>query len=63
MPADGVHYRVHRLDIKMTQDQSKLERFLNDLDGEVVAVVPNVSLWFYWVHRVDFLLVIEKVAV
>jgi len=53
MPADGVHYRVHRLDIKMTQDQSKLERF----------VVPNVSLWFYWVHRVDFLLVIEKVAV
>jgi hypothetical protein len=46
----------------MTRDQAKLERFLNGLDGEVTSIVPNVSLWFPWVHRVDFVLVVEKVA-
>lgn len=53
-------YRVHRFNLKMTSDQDRLEEFLNSLEGEVVAVVPNVSLWFYWIHRVDFVLVIEK---
>lgn len=55
-------YRVHRFDLKMTSDQGKLEQFLNGLEGEVVAIVPNVTLGFYWAHRVDFLLIVEKVA-
>lgn len=36
-------YKVHRFNIKMTSDQSKLEQFLNSLDGEVVAIIPNVN--------------------
>ena len=36
-------YRVHRFDIKMARDQSKLEDFLNGLDGEVVSITPNVT--------------------
>jgi hypothetical protein len=55
-------YRVHRFDIKMTTDQSKLEHFLNSLDGEVIAIVPNVTIAFFWAHRVDFVLVVEKLA-
>jgi hypothetical protein len=55
-------YRVHRFDIKMTTDQSKLEHFLNSLDGEVIAIVPNVTTAFFWAHRVDFVLVVEKLA-
>ena len=55
-------YRVHRFNLKMTTDQGKLEEFLNSLEGEVIAIVPNVSLWFYWIHRVDFVLIVEKVA-
>jgi hypothetical protein len=55
-------YRVHRFDLKMTSDQSKLEQFLNSLEGEVVEIIPNVTLGFFWVHRVDFLLIVEKVA-
>ena len=55
-------YRVHRCDIKMTKDQSKLEQFLNNLDGEVVAVIPNVTIAIFWIHKVDFLLVIEKIG-
>jgi len=54
-------YRVHRFNIRMTKDQSKLEQFLNNLEGEVVAIVPNVNIAFMWAHRVDFLLIIEKI--
>ena len=53
-------YRVHRFEIRMTQDQHRLEEFLNSLEGEVVAVIPNVTIAFMWAHRVDFLLVVER---
>jgi hypothetical protein len=53
-------YRVHRFDLKMTSDQGKLEQFLNNLEGEIIAVIPNVTLGFFWAHRVDFVLIIEK---
>ncbi|MBU7023454.1 MAG: hypothetical protein HXS40_04735 [Theionarchaea archaeon] len=55
-------YRVHRFDISMAEDQSKLERFLNSLEGDVVAIIPNVGLDFFWKHRVNFLLIVEKIA-
>ena len=44
----------------MTKDAENLERFLNDLDGEVVSIVPHVTMKASWVHVVDFLYVIEK---
>ena len=53
-------YRVHRFDIRMTKDGDKLEQFLNNLHGEVVSIVPNVNMKAYWVHQVDFLLIVEK---
>ena len=55
-------YKVHRFDIRMTSDQSKLEQFLNSLDGEVAAIIPNVAVRPFWFHRVDFLLIVEKVG-
>jgi hypothetical protein len=55
-------YRVHRFDLKMSTDQGRLEQFLNGLQGEIVAIIPNVGLGFLWAHRVDFVLVVEKVA-
>ena len=55
-------YKVHRFDLKMTQDQGKLEQFLNELDGEVVAIVPNVTLHVLWAQKVDFLLIVEKIG-
>jgi hypothetical protein len=53
-------YRVHRFDVRMTSDQNKLEQFLNSLEGEVVSIIPNVTLGFMWAHRVDFLFIVEK---
>jgi len=55
-------YRVHRFDLRMTADQSKLEQFLNSLNGEIVAIIPNVTVHIFWAHRVDFLLIVEKMV-
>jgi hypothetical protein len=52
-------YRVHRFDLRMTADQSKLEQFLNSLKGEIIAVIPNVT-WFPSATHVDFLLSWKK---
>jgi hypothetical protein len=53
-------YRDHRFDIRMTTDQSKQEQFLNNLEGEIIAIVPNVTISFFWIHKVDFLLIVKK---
>jgi len=45
----------------MARDQGKLEQFLNSLEGEVVAIVPNVTIMFFWIPYVNFLLIVEKV--
>lgn len=51
-------YRVHHFNIRMTRDQSKLEQFLNSLEGDVVAIIPNVTP--VPATFVDFLLIVEK---
>jgi hypothetical protein len=53
-------YRVHRFNIRMTADQTKLEQFLNSLEGEVVAIIPNVTP--FPATFVDFLLIVEMVG-
>ena len=53
-------YKVHLFDLKMTADPRYLEQFLNSLKGEIVAIIPNISIYIFWAHRVDFVLVVEK---
>jgi len=53
-------YRVHRFAMRMTKDQENLERFLNSLQGEVVSIIPNVTVKVFWAHEVDFVLVVER---
>lgn len=55
-------YRVHRLDVSMTRDQVRLEQFLNNLDGEVIAIIPNITIQTLWSPKVDFLFIVEKVS-
>jgi hypothetical protein len=58
-----MRYRVHRFDIDMTKDQSKLEQFLNNLEGEVVSIIPSVDPRFTpggMGAKVSFLLIVEK---
>lgn len=52
-------YRVHRFEIRMTRDQHKLEDFLNKLEGELVAIIPNVTPMP--ATYVDFVLIVERI--
>ena len=58
-------YRVHELPVSRKSAQAKLQAFLNDLEGEVIAVLPHVSPTFQGMGataKVDFLLIVEKTA-
>ena len=55
-------YKVHKFNIRMTADKDQLEQFLNSLSGDVVAIIPNVTMKAFWVHVVNFLLIVEKVS-
>jgi hypothetical protein len=55
-------YKVHKFDIDMYDDQEKLEQFLNSLKGEVISIVPNNKVGWMAAHRVDFLLIVEKLG-
>ena len=56
-------YKVHQLNIKMTEDSGKLEQFLNNLEGEVVSIIPNVNPKFLcYGSDVNFVLIVEKVG-
>jgi hypothetical protein len=48
----------------MEKEQSKLERFLNNLEGEVVSIIPNVKPTFQGIGataKIDFLFIIENI--
>lgn len=54
-------YRVHKLAWAEAKDPRNLERFLNSLDGEVIGIMPHVTMKAFWVHGTDYLLITEKV--
>lgn len=54
-------YRVHRLEVNKDNIQQRLEELLNRLDGDVVAVMPNVRPYFLcYGGKVDSVMVVEK---
>jgi hypothetical protein len=55
-----MNYRVHKFSLRMTEDQDKLELFLNSLEGEFVAIIPNVNT--FPSTYVNFVLVVEKLG-
>jgi len=59
---DEMKYKVHRFEMRMTENEARLEEFLNSLRGEVVAIVPNTTMTLFTTAKVDFLLIIEKLA-
>jgi hypothetical protein len=58
-------YRVHRLEVGPKSAQATFEAFLDQLTGEVLAVIPYALPTFHAMGataRVAFLLVVEKVT-
>jgi hypothetical protein len=59
-----MRYRVHQLEVKKDTAQDTLEQFLNQLDGEVLSIVPYVTPTFQGMGataKVDYLLIVEKI--
>lgn len=59
-----MRYKVHRLDINLGKEYRRLEEFLNELDGEVISIFPNVKPTFQGMGataKVDFVLIVEKI--
>lgn len=59
-------YKVHRLEVKGEDIYSKLEQFLNDLEGEVISIIPEIkkgslSQIYGITDKVDFLIIVEKI--
>ena len=58
-----MRYTVHQLMVKGDDMRDKLERFLNNLKGEVVSIMPNVKPTFQPMGataKVDYILIVEK---
>ena len=56
-------YQVHRLEVNEGSVQEKLERFLNQLEGEVLSVIPYTIPTFQGMgatSKVNFLLIVER---
>jgi len=53
-------YRVHRFNLSMSRDEQRLEAFLNRLEGEVIAIIPNVTP--FPATFVNFVLIVEKLG-
>jgi hypothetical protein len=56
-------YRVHKLAWAEAKDPANLELFLNSLTGEVISIMPHVTMRAFWVHGIDYLLITEKLEV
>ena len=59
-----MRYDIHRFDINMEKDQDKLKQFLNNLRGEIVAIIPNTKPTFQLMGataKTNFLLIVEKI--
>jgi len=59
-------YKIHHFPISMKNDKERLEVFLNNLQGEVITIIPNIektTLTQIYGHaeKIDFLLIIEGV--
>ena len=58
-------YRVHRLTVDEETAQEKLEQFLNQMEGELTAVIPYPVPKYQGMgaaSKVKFLLVVEKIS-
>jgi len=59
-----MRHRVHRVKVHEDTAHEELERFVNDLEGELVTVVPFVTpvfMPFGGAARTTWMLVIERI--
>ena len=56
-------YKVHRIEVNKDNMQEKLQEFLNKLNGEEVAVIPNVTQYFMmYGAKINYILIVEQIS-
>lgn len=58
-----MNYKVHKFHVGKSIDAIDLERFLNNLNGEVISIVPNIIPKFHMMGATagfDYLVIVEK---
>lgn len=56
-------YKVHKFNVGRQIDDIELEKYLNDLRGEVISIIPNTKPTMNLMGataRCDYLVIIEK---
>jgi len=54
-------YKVHNLNIKLAKEANMLEDYLNNLKGEVLAIIPDVTpLFLFYGAKVNSVIIVEK---
>lgn len=59
-------YSVHRIDVNTDNMQEKLESFINNMEGDLISVIPNVRPTFQGMGataKIDYLLIIQKMKI
>lgn len=57
-------YKVHKFQVGKKLDENELERYLNDISGEVISIFPNIVPKFQMMGATagyDTLIIIEKI--
>lgn len=58
-------YKVHRFKVDQGIDELALERYLNELTGEVISIVPNIIPKFHMMGATagyDYLIIVERLS-
>ena len=56
-------YKVNKFNIDQKIDATELERYLNDLKGDVISIIPNIKPKMHMMGATagyDYLIIVEK---
>lgn len=56
-------YKVHKYNLNRAIDEMELQNFLNNLQGEIISIVPNIVPVFHLMGataEANYLLIVEK---
>lgn len=56
-------YRTYRFDVKGELDERALERYLNELKGDIVSIIPNITPKFHMMGATagyNYLIIVVK---
>ena len=55
-------YKTHRVNVTNSNMQQEIDNYINKLDGDVISIVPHVTIFFlFYGTRTDYVVIVEKI--